>query len=101
MRPLLRSLGQLALVALAAVAWTFLTVVIAKPLHDLYSGIPFSPTAPDMWVDITAILLWIAASIYICRQPAITLTAKIATWLVLPPMAWLLMLMYAVMRLPG
>ena len=100
MRPFPLALAQLTIVAIAAAAWTALISYLAKIIHDRYAGVPLEPTSPDLWVFVAGLLAWIAASVIASRHNAVTLTAKIATWLVLPAMVLLWTWSLLMMRLP-
>ncbi|MBN8731973.1 MAG: hypothetical protein J0L64_15640 [Acidobacteria bacterium] len=100
MRPFPLALAQLSIVAIAAAAWTALISYLAKIIHDRFAGVPLEPTSPDLWVFVAGLLAWIAAAIIASRYSAVTVAAKIATWLVLPSMVLLWTWVLLIMRLP-
>lgn len=100
MRAAFRSLSQAALITLTAFAWTLLTVFCAKFLHVRRGTNDLELTSPALWAMFIGLLLWIAHAVSATRRADITLPAKIVAWLVLLPMAFLMLMALALIHFP-
>ncbi|MBK7931840.1 MAG: hypothetical protein IPJ98_31485 [Bryobacterales bacterium] len=100
MRTVLRPLSQAALVTLGALAWTILTVLCAKFLHVRRGTNDLELTSPALWAMVIGLLLWIAHAVSATRKADLTLPTKIVAWLVLLPMAFLMLMALAFIHFP-
>ncbi|MBN8731974.1 MAG: hypothetical protein J0L64_15645 [Acidobacteria bacterium] len=100
MRTVFRALSQTAQVTLGAFAWTVLTVLCAKFLHVRRATNDLELTSPDLWAMLVGLLGWIAHAVSTSRKADLTLPAKIVVWLVLLPMAFLMLMALAFIHFP-